>query len=471
MTLHKRRRDWASITVNHPDYIRYYNSLWLVANDIIMGVAFGTYLIENNVEVAKGITWVGKTCMVEGLGRMISWLRDWPAGLKLNNELAAFLAELFTYLIEFWAGIRNLERVLMIGYVTALQPHFPLIITVVGYSGFIGMSLSISLLSDLLSLLTMHISSFYIASARIYDWQLSILISLFHLFRGKKRNVLRDRIDSCDYDLDQLLLGTIMFTLLAFLFPTVMVFYFAFAMARAGVLVGKVVLDIGLACLNHWPLFALMLRVKDPARIPGISLSTSLFPLLSYFPSLSFLFSSPLSNLLSGGIRFELIIPPFESENTSYIFMKSVPLPFTAIFSSYERVFTRLRQHYLVSDVLLGLLTGKPIREIPSRKLYSIQFGMLPKRRKRIKEVWAVLMGRSWDRYIALMEPFMSKICKSIGDVVSSFRERTGRWSNFFFSERVILSRLAAWQMTMKGGTRYCRGAWKLFHEAACRHL
>ena len=105
MTLQKRRRDWASITVNHPDYIRYYNSLWLVANDIIMGVAFGTYLIENNDEVAKVITWVGQTCMVEGLGRMISWLREWPGGLKLNNELAAFLAELFTYLIEFWAGM------------------------------------------------------------------------------------------------------------------------------------------------------------------------------------------------------------------------------------------------------------------------------------------------------------------------------------------------------------------------------
>ena len=144
-----------------------------------------------------------------------------------------------------------------------------MIVTVVGYSGFIGMSLSVSLLSDLLSLLTLHIYSFYIASARIYDWQLTILISLFHLFRGKKRNVLRDRIDSCDYDLDQLLLGTILFTLLAFLFPTVAVFYMTFVTARAGVLVGKVVLDIGLACLNHWPLFAIMLRVKDPARIPG----------------------------------------------------------------------------------------------------------------------------------------------------------------------------------------------------------
>ena len=221
----------------------------------------------------------------------------------------------------------------------------------------------------------MHISSFYVASARIYDWQLSILISLFHLFRGKKRNILRNRIDSCDYDLDQLLLGTIMFTLLAFLFPTVMVFYFAFATARAGVLVGKVILDIGLACLNHWPLFALMLRVKDPARIPG---------------------STPdVAELTLGGVRFELFHPPFDTGNASYIYMNSVPLPFTAIFSSYERVFTRLRQHYLVSNVLVGLLTGKPIREIPSRKLYSIQVGMLPKRRKRVREVWAVLMGKS----------------------------------------------------------------------------
>ena len=142
-------------------------------------------------------------------------------------------------------------------------------VTITGYAGFIGMSLSISLLSDLLSLLTLHISSFHVASARLYNWQLSILISLFHLFRGKKRNILRNRIDSCDYDLDQLLLGTIMFTLLAFLFPTVMVFYLTFAVARVGVLLGKIILDIGLACLNHWPLFALMLRVKDPARIPG----------------------------------------------------------------------------------------------------------------------------------------------------------------------------------------------------------
>jgi phosphatidylinositol glycan class Q protein len=127
----------------------------------------------------------------------------------------------------------------------------------------------IALFSDILSLLTVHIYSFYLASARIYHWQLTILISLFHLFRGKKHNVLRNRIDSCNYDLDQLLVGTILFTVLFFLLPTVVVYYLNFAIARMVIISLKAVFDTMLACLNHFPLFALMLRIKDPGRLPG----------------------------------------------------------------------------------------------------------------------------------------------------------------------------------------------------------
>ena len=128
----------------------------------------------------------------------------------------------------------------------------------------------LSLASDLLSLCTLHIYCSYVAAARMYGWQLTIITSLFHLFRGKKRNVLRNRIDSCDYELDQLLLGTILFTLLFFLLPTVVVFYLTFAVARLTIIVLKAGLDTCLACLNHFPLFALMLRVKDPWRLPGM---------------------------------------------------------------------------------------------------------------------------------------------------------------------------------------------------------
>jgi N-acetylglucosaminyl transferase component (Gpi1) len=117
---------------------------------------------------------------------------------------------------------------------------------------------------------TLHIYSFYLASARIFNWQYTILLSLFQLFRGKKHNVLRKRIDSCDYDLDQLLLGTILFTLLFFLLPTVVVFYLTFACSRMAIISLKAALDTLLACLNHFPLFALMLRIKDSQRLPGM---------------------------------------------------------------------------------------------------------------------------------------------------------------------------------------------------------
>lgn len=150
----------------------------------------------------------------------------------------------------------------------------------------------IAMVSDFLSALTMHIYSFYLASARIFHWQLTILQSLFHLFRGKKHNVLRNRIDSCDYDLDQLLVGTILFTLLSFLLPTVVVFYLNFAIARMIIISFKASFDTLLSCLNHFPLFAVMLRIKDPRRLPG-ELPFFLLCLLN-------------ANLPPGGIRFEL---------------------------------------------------------------------------------------------------------------------------------------------------------------------
>lgn len=171
-----------------------------------------------------------------------------------------------------------MHQLIFAGCIEALHPILPHVIWVVGFSSFAGASMPIALFSDLLTILTLHIYSFYMASARIFNWQYTILLSLFQLFRGKKHNVLRKRIDSCDYDLDQLLLGTILFTLLFFLLPTVVVFYLAFACARMAIISLKAVLDALLACLNHFPLFALMLRLKDSQRLPGL-FSPSIFRL------------------------------------------------------------------------------------------------------------------------------------------------------------------------------------------------
>lgn len=274
LTLRKRKDDWESVTDRHPDYIRFFNSLWLVANDVIIGIALGSYIIDNATWVAWQINTILTGWTVEGLRDTILWLMDWPAGLKLNTELAIFLGDLFIWVIDLWRSTSapaqlSSPTLIRIECVTGLQPLLPHLIYFIGFSSFAGATMPISMFSDLLSLLTVHIYCFYTASARIFHWQLTIIMSLFHLFRGKKHNVLRNRIDSCDYDLDQLLLGTILFTLLFFLLPTVAVFYLTFTSARMAIIFLKAALDTSLACLNHFPLFALMLRVKDSRRLPG----------------------------------------------------------------------------------------------------------------------------------------------------------------------------------------------------------
>ena len=104
LTLRRRKANWESITNTHPEYIRFYNSLWLVANDVIMGIAVGTFIIENASFVAAQVDTIFSAWSVEGLRRMISWLMGWPGGLKLNTELAAFLGDLFLWVIDYWAS-------------------------------------------------------------------------------------------------------------------------------------------------------------------------------------------------------------------------------------------------------------------------------------------------------------------------------------------------------------------------------
>lgn len=59
--------------------------------------------------------------------------------------------------------------------------------------------------------------------------------ALLTVSQGKRYNVLRDRVDSWDYSIDQLVLGTMLFTLVAFLAPTIIVYYALFALVSPSV--------------------------------------------------------------------------------------------------------------------------------------------------------------------------------------------------------------------------------------------
>jgi phosphatidylinositol glycan class Q protein len=111
LTLRKSRAGWGSITNSHPDYIRFYNSLWLVANDVIMGIAVGSYILDNSELAAAKIDLIFSAWSIDGLRRTIIWLMGWPGGLKLNTELANFLGDLFIWVIDYWSGMSCLDKV------------------------------------------------------------------------------------------------------------------------------------------------------------------------------------------------------------------------------------------------------------------------------------------------------------------------------------------------------------------------
>ena len=370
--LRSRSDNWSSISVTNSDYIRFYNSLWLVANDVIIGIALGSFINDNARATAQFMLNVLDAYTVEGLKSIIRWLMSYPGGLKLNTELAAFLGDLFLWVIEYWSG--TLIRLVV--------PHLSTIVYLIGFTSFAGASMPIAIFSDLISLLTVHIYSFYIASARIFNWQLTIIVSLFHLFRGKKRNVLRNRIDNCDYDLDQLLLGTILFTLLFFLLPTVVVFYLTFASARIVIISLKASLDTCLACLNHFPLFALMLRLKDSKRLPG----GIHFRLLE-----SSITKAKVKESTDADSSSYSATDTDQSNSISYIILSSTPLSLRQIFAPYFHLGSRIRKHYLSPKVFFRLLTGRFVPPLGREEMYGMQYSVLPRERVSVAEVWKSL--------------------------------------------------------------------------------
>lgn len=121
-----------------------------------------------------------------------------------------------------------------------IQVHVSHIAAGYTFISLLGLTVFLSALQDGLALFALHLTLCEKATSFIVRWQLHSLGGLWNLFRGKpelmnrgetqlipqgKRwNVLRQRTDSYNYDVDQLLLGTLLFTVSAFLFPTVLVY-------------------------------------------------------------------------------------------------------------------------------------------------------------------------------------------------------------------------------------------------------
>jgi len=188
-----------------------------LAVDSILGTSAAIVLYQNPNYSSQGSHSVSRWTLfnVDMVSTSVQWLMGVPGGLKLNNELDWFMGSCFLNMIKLW---REVYKEIIEAYSeTWLQ-------AILVVSPF-GLTLMLSLIHDILKFAMMCITCLYIISAKLYSYQVSALMSLARLFMGRKYNVLKNRIDSCDYNASQLLLGTVLFTILLFLLPTTSMYY------------------------------------------------------------------------------------------------------------------------------------------------------------------------------------------------------------------------------------------------------
>ncbi|XP_027521629.1 phosphatidylinositol N-acetylglucosaminyltransferase subunit Q isoform X2 [Corapipo altera] len=225
--------------------------------DVALGILLMSWLYRKNRIGHLADTLIPVADHVaEELQDLLQWLMGAPAGLKMNRALDQVLGRFFLYHIHLW-----------ISYIHLMSPFIEMILWYVGLSACLGLTVALCILSDIIALLTFHIYCFYVYGARLYCLKIYGLSSLWRLFRGKKWNVLRQRVDSCSYDLDQLFIGTLLFTILLFLLPTTALYYLVFTLLRLLVVIVQGLIHLLVDLIDSLPLYSLILRLCRSYRL------------------------------------------------------------------------------------------------------------------------------------------------------------------------------------------------------------
>jgi hypothetical protein len=157
------------------------------------------------------------------LYRALDWLERFPIGFKLNVRLTESMGNEIRSLIGVHEWCWERLTIYMGAHQSVAAAILFLVSSALGGSGLIALT------CDVWRLSTLHLSLLAFGFRRIFAMELYLLSALWRLFRGKKRNVLRQRTDTMEYDSMQLLLGTIMFTIALFMLTTVLVYHAFFA--------------------------------------------------------------------------------------------------------------------------------------------------------------------------------------------------------------------------------------------------
>jgi len=227
--------------------------------DMAMGAAAGVLVMRHQSSIAHFVQRMVRMLTNDVLRTGCIWLMGVPAGFKLNDELATRLGRLSLHVIQTWATVGVLVR-----------PALRICLPVLGLLAMLlGITVPAAILVDTLLLGTIHVAILHQATASLYANQLRALAALWRLFRGRKRNPLRGRQDTYDYSVEQLVVGSLMFTPLLLLLPTTSVFYTFFTLIYSVLSIIRLCLQYIILILQSFPYSQVALRLFQPQRFPS----------------------------------------------------------------------------------------------------------------------------------------------------------------------------------------------------------
>ena len=239
----------------------YFICVVALAADSLLGILAAIVLYQNpNYSSVISNCVSGWTLFyIDLVSGSVEWLMGVPGGLKLNNELDHFLGTCFLNMTTLWREL----------YKEILNVYLDTWLYAVLFVSPFGLALMLSLIHDILKFTMICITCLYVISAKLYSYQMSTLMSLSRLFMGTKYNVLKKRIDLCYYDASQLLLGTILFTILLFLLPTTSMYYFILLLLRLSSGSLQVAVKVTTVLINK--IFLIVPRAKRNLRLLHLS--------------------------------------------------------------------------------------------------------------------------------------------------------------------------------------------------------
>ncbi|KAG9157452.1 hypothetical protein Leryth_010296 [Lithospermum erythrorhizon] len=187
------------------------------------------------------------------------WLMENPAGFKLNTDLAGILGMISLNAIQIWSTLWF--------FMSDLFVHF---IKLLALSGIIfGFTTPASTIIDVISLATIHISALHWLISLIYSQQIEAIASLWRLFRGKKCNPLRQRLDSYEYTVEQHVVGSLLFTPLLLLLPTTSAFYMFFTILITTFSFICFIMVVIVSVIHATPYNKILLWLLNKGRFPS----------------------------------------------------------------------------------------------------------------------------------------------------------------------------------------------------------